>query len=79
MVGRVSQEVICYRLDSMGKESMDEKMFVYDSGSFVKGVVQTKDYCTWQSKKKIKLFTLINFVQGYAFCQYRCHWITTAT
>ena len=30
----------------MWKGSVDEKVVVYGSGSFVMGVVQTRDYCT---------------------------------
>ena len=46
---RVSQKVGRYRSDSMGKGSADEKVVVYNSGSFVTGVVQTRDYCTVES------------------------------
>ena len=45
VIGRVSQKVVRYRLDSMGKGSMDEKVVVYGIGPFVKGVIQTRDYC----------------------------------
>ena len=31
----------------MGKGSVDEKMVIYSSGSFDTGVVQTRDYCTF--------------------------------
>ena len=29
----------------MGEGSVDEKVVVYGSGSFVTGVIQTRDYC----------------------------------
>ena len=47
VVGRVSQEVVRYRSDSIGKRSVDEKVVVYSRGSFVNGVVQTRAYCSY--------------------------------
>ena len=46
VAGYVSQEVIRYMSVSMGKRSADEKVAIYSRGPFVKGVVQTRDYCT---------------------------------
>ena len=47
VVGRVRQEVVRYRSDSMGTGSVDENVVVYGKGSFVKGVVQTREYCMY--------------------------------
>ena len=46
VVGGVSQEVVRYRSDSIGKRSVDGKAVVYGRGSFVKGVIQTRDIFT---------------------------------
>ena len=51
VVGCVSQKVIRYRSDSMGKRSVDEKVVIHGSGSFVMGVVQTREYCMCQEQK----------------------------
>ena len=45
VVGRISQKVVRYRSDSKGKGFIDENVVIYSSGSFVTGVVQTRDYC----------------------------------
>ena len=44
--GHISQAVIRYRLDNMGKRSVNEKVVIYGSRSFIMGVIQTREYCT---------------------------------
>ena len=48
-VGRVSQVVVRYRSDSMGKRSVDGKVVVYARWSFVTGVARTREYCNYNT------------------------------
>ena len=47
VAGRINKDIIHYRLDNMGKRSVDEKVVVYGRGSFNKGVIRTRDYCIY--------------------------------
>ena len=58
VVGCVSQKVVRYRSDSMGKGSVDGKVILYGSGSFIMGVVQTRDYCT-SYPRSVLFFTFV--------------------
>jgi len=52
VVGRVSQVVVRYRSDSMGKRSVDEKVVVYARWSFATGVARTREHCINISSRK---------------------------